>query len=123
MLSRCFAAVRACVDFAYTAGVLVGAIDYYIFDKISRLSNSVPYGPVSRPCTKLCSNVVFLLLNTSVLTCSILQDNFKLGKKLAQGGFGTVYRADLVADNTAEPEPVIVKMVCPVSRSQHIYQW
>ncbi|KAK9809673.1 hypothetical protein WJX73_003046 [Symbiochloris irregularis] len=61
-------------------GVLQGAVDYYIFDKISRFSATLRLGPA----------------------------NFRMGKKLAEGGFGKVYRADLV-DGDKEPEPVIVK--------------
>lgn len=68
---------------AATPGVLAGAIDYYILDKLSRLTNSRAFGP----------------------------ENFRLGKKLAQGGFGTVYRADLDdAQGSKESEQVIVKM-------------
>lgn len=35
----------------------------------------------------------------------------RLGKKLATGGFGTVYRADLVDEETGEEREVIVKKV------------
>ena len=42
----------------------------------------------------------------------MLQDNIRLGKKLATGGFGTVYRADLVDDEEpTDSLPVIVKKV------------
>lgn len=43
-----------------------------------------------------------------------MQDDFILGKKLASGGFGTVYRADLVdtdADGETFKKDVIVKKV------------
>ena len=40
-----------------------------------------------------------------------LQENVRLGKKLATGGFGTVYRADLVDEETGEEREVIVKKV------------
>jgi hypothetical protein len=40
-----------------------------------------------------------------------LQDDIKLGKRLAQGGFGTVYRAELL-DESGEPStPIVVKKV------------
>ena len=35
----------------------------------------------------------------------------RLGKKLATGGFGTVYRADLLDEETGEEREVIVKKV------------
>ena len=35
----------------------------------------------------------------------------RLGKKLATGGFGTVYRADLVDEESGEVREVIVKKV------------
>ena len=47
------------------------------------------------------------------------QENFLLGKKLAAGGFGTVYKADLVRDND-ELQPVIVKKVLP---AVHLRCW
>ena len=34
-----------------------------------------------------------------------------MGKKLAQGGFGTVYRGDMVDDDTDEVTEVIIKKV------------
>ncbi|KAK9909952.1 hypothetical protein WJX75_009980 [Coccomyxa subellipsoidea] len=63
-------------------GVLAGAIDYYILDKFQRLTNTKTY----------------------------TKENLRLGKKLATGGFGTVYRADLVDDEEPGPQrPVVVK--------------
>ncbi|KAK9816689.1 hypothetical protein WJX72_003731 [[Myrmecia] bisecta] len=64
-----------------TPGVLMGAIDYYILDKIQRLTNVKVY----------------------------TKDDIKLGRKLAVGGFGTVYRGDLYSDDKGSPKEVIVK--------------
>eukprot|EP00884_Botryococcus_braunii_P013258 jgi/Botrbrau1/21933/Bobra.0249s0056.1 len=64
-------------------GVLQGAIDYYILDRLNRFTNT--------PYTK---------------------ENLVMGKKLASGGFGTVYRADLVdtdANGKSTSKDVIVK--------------
>lgn len=41
------------------------------------------------------------------LPCALLQEDFDMGKKLATGGFGTVYKATLEEDGMAKP--VIVK--------------
>ena len=42
----------------------------------------------------------------------LLQDNLRLGKKLATGGFGTVFKADLIDDeNPGDVRSVIVKKV------------
>lgn len=41
-----------------------------------------------------------------------LQDNVVLGKKLAQGGFGTVYRGELLEDNGKTEDVVIKKVSC-----------
>ena len=42
----------------------------------------------------------------------LLQDNLRLGKKLATGGFGTVFKADLTDDeNPNDVRSVIVKKV------------
>ena len=57
--------------------------------------------------------LVDMLLITGVLQSCLhvfLQDDFKLGKKLATGGFGTVYRAAL-DDGSPEGRQVIVKKV------------
>ncbi len=44
----------------------------------------------------------------------LLQDNLRLGKKLATGGFGTVFKADLTDDEDPnDVRPVIVKKVFP----------
>ncbi len=41
-----------------------------------------------------------------------LQDNLRLGKKLATGGFGTVFKADLIDDEDPnDVRDVIVKKV------------
>ena len=40
-----------------------------------------------------------------------LQEDIKLGKKIATGGFGTVYRGELIDDRTGESSSVIVKKV------------
>lgn len=51
-------------------------------------------------------------MKTSVL---LLQDNLRLGKKLATGGFGTVFKADLIDDeDPRDVRSVIVKKVCSV---------
>lgn len=42
---------------------------------------------------------------------SILQDDFKITKKIATGGFGTVYRAELDDGKTPGGRPVIIKKV------------
>jgi hypothetical protein len=39
-----------------------------------------------------------------------MQEDIRLGKKLASGGFGTVYSGELLAEGaTTTPQPVIVK--------------
>lgn len=38
-----------------------------------------------------------------------MQEDIKLGKKLAQGGFGTVFKAELIEDD--EITPIVVKKV------------
>lgn len=44
----------------------------------------------------------------------LLQDNLRLGKKLATGGFGTVFKADLTDDeNPNDVRSAIVKKVSP----------
>jgi len=40
-----------------------------------------------------------------------LQDDIKMGKKLAQGGFGTVYRGELIEGDGGGMAPVVVKKV------------
>ena len=40
-----------------------------------------------------------------------LQDDFKISKKIATGGFGTVYRAELDDGQTPGGRPVIIKKV------------
>lgn len=46
----------------------------------------------------------------------MLQDDFKITKKIATGGFGTVYRAELDDGKTPGGRPVIIKKVsCTVS--------
>lgn len=39
-----------------------------------------------------------------------MQDSVILGKKLAAGGFGTVFRGDLVEENGEEVEVVVKKV-------------
>ena len=39
-----------------------------------------------------------------------LQEDIKLGRKLATGGFGTVFRAELF-DEEDKPSPIVVKKV------------
>ncbi len=46
------------------------------------------------------------------------QENVRLGKKLATGGFGTVYRADLVDDESGDVRAVIVKKVWQTRRAR-----
>lgn len=41
----------------------------------------------------------------------MLQDDFKITKKIATGGFGTVYRAELDDGKTPGGRPVIIKKV------------
>ncbi len=57
----------------------------------------------------------------------MVQDNLVLGKKLASGGFGTVYRADLIdVDQANEPikKDVIVKKVnCAHATNDPIAYW
>ena len=48
---------------------------------------------------------------TSVVFFKALQDSVILGKKLAAGGFGTVYRGDLIEENGDETEVVIKKVI------------
>jgi hypothetical protein len=51
---------------------------------------------------------------------SMLQEDIRLGKKLASGGFGTVFRGDLL-DIYPEPElPVVVKKVPPCLQCRHM---
>lgn len=64
-----------------TPGVLAGAIDYYIIAKINNLRNDAVY----------------------------VKDDFKITKKIATGGFGTVYRAELDDGKTPGGRPVIIK--------------
>jgi len=59
-------------------GVLAGAWDYYVGAKIQR-AKAKAFG----------------------------QEDIKLGKKLAQGGFGTVFKAELIEDD--EITPIVVK--------------
>lgn len=40
-----------------------------------------------------------------------MQDDFKITKKIATGGFGTVYKAELDDGETPGGRPVIVKKV------------
>jgi serine/threonine protein kinase len=62
-------------------GVAAGAVDYYISDRVAR-ATAVPYGP----------------------------DDVIVGRKIAAGGFGSVYRATLAPrDGGAPPRPVILK--------------
>lgn len=42
---------------------------------------------------------------------TLCQENVRLGKKLATGGFGTVYKADLVDEESGDVRSVIVKKV------------
>ena len=50
----------------------------------------------------------------------LLQDNLRLGKKLATGGFGTVFKADLTDDeNPNDVRSVIVKKVSPDCAHRH----
>ena len=42
---------------------------------------------------------------------ALCQENVRLGKKLATGGFGTVYKADLVDEESGDVRSVIVKKV------------
>lgn len=41
----------------------------------------------------------------------MLQDDFKITKKIATGGFGTVYKAELDDGKTPGGRPVIIKKV------------
>ena len=50
--------------------------------------------------------------NASTGIC--LQDDFKIIKKIATGGFGTVYRAELDDGQTPGGRPVIIKKVGPM---------
>ena len=57
-----------------------------------------------------------------VKTTLLLQDNLRLGKKLATGGFGTVFKADLTDDEDPnDVRSVIVKKVSP-DASQEWYK-
>ena len=49
------------------------------------------------------------------------QENVRLGKKLATGGFGTVYRADLVDDESGDVRAVIVKKVRQAGRAHVVH--
>ncbi|KAL3161226.1 hypothetical protein ABBQ38_009592 [Trebouxia sp. C0009 RCD-2024] len=64
-----------------TPGVLAGAIDYYIIAKINNLRSDAVY----------------------------VKEDFKITKKIATGGFGTVYRAELDDGKTPGGRPVIIK--------------
>ena len=71
------------VTFAYLLakpGVLQGWVDTYISAPLQR-ATSKPYS----------------------------RDDFKIGKKMATGGFGTVYKAELTCPDTGEVETVVVK--------------
>ena len=46
---------------------------------------------------------------------SMLQDDFKITKKIATGGFGTVYRAELDDGKTPGGRPVIIKKVSHIA--------
>lgn len=57
-----------------------------------------------------------------------VQEDLVLGKKLASGGFGTVYKAGLIDHNlsNSEARDVILKKVCPTQLKQLYYiaaQW
>lgn len=64
-----------------TPGVLAGAIDYYIIAKLQNLRSDAVY----------------------------VKDDFKITKKIATGGFGTVYRAECDDGKTPGGRPVIIK--------------
>ena len=92
------------------AGVLQGAWDYYVLDKYQRLANTTAYNEVRAPVACKLTSVERSSAGGDLITILVLQDSFVLGKKLAAGGFGTVYKADLVKEND-ELQPVIVKKV------------
>lgn len=139
------------------AGVLAGAIDYYIVAKFQNLRNDALYTKVTsmpllskRKCdtpfliSSTCmpqhlSACIYIVISSYLLACMLLcmhkqnsnfaarkpmqvrialrlhcncwQDDFKITKKLATGGFGTVYRAELDDGKTPGGRPVIIKKV------------
>lgn len=50
-------------------------------------------------------------IRTVTLKLAMLQEDFKITKKIATGGFGTVYRAELDDGKTPGGRPVIIKKV------------
>lgn len=48
---------------------------------------------------------------TVTVELAMLQEDFKITKKIATGGFGTVYRAELDDGKTPGGRPVIIKKV------------
>ncbi len=111
-----------------SAGVLAGAVDYYILSRWQRLQDKNVF-------TKVRQNEAGFPIWLVADACTacwhredhgghaadhrhaakpsfhfLLQDDLKLGKKLATGGFGTVYRA-VLDDGSPEGRQVIVKKV------------
>lgn len=71
-------------------------------------------------------NISLLLIELEVLPrlaynclklAMAMQDSVLLGKKLAAGGFGTVYRGDLMEENGQSTEVVIKKVQHPSALS------
>lgn len=101
------------------AGVLPGAIDMYLLAGLYR-RNSKVYAKVRRASFAYFCRLPPMAqkLMADCLDASCLQDDIQLGRQLATGGFGTVYRANL-REEDGSLTPVVVKKVS----SKNICRW
>ena len=79
-------------------GVLHGIIDFYFSAALQRQS------------AKVYSKVGISMCETQLSTVSC-QDDLVLGKKLGGGGFGLVYKAELIKEDGESVEAVVKKVM------------